>query len=82
MFVIVRNQMDYQNEILAIRSTKQLTLVRIAEIAEQMVKEAQDTEPLEIDADDETGEVYLTRAEFENEDPLYTLSYVVVEDVG
>jgi peptidoglycan hydrolase CwlO-like protein len=81
VFVIVRNQIDYKNEVLAVRKTIKSAKARIVEIGKKMVEDAKDIEPLELDIDNETGEVYLTRAEYENEDPLYVLSFVEISDV-
>lgn len=79
MYVIVRSQIDYQNEILAIRSTKKAAMTHMAEIAKQMVKDARDTEPLELD-DSKEGEISLTRTEFENEEPMWVLEIITVND--
>lgn len=81
MFVIVRNQMDCENEVLAVRKTRKRAKIRIAKIAEQMAKESQDTEPLDLTTNEDGSEVYLTRAEFENEDPHYVLTFIQVDDV-
>jgi hypothetical protein len=78
-YVIVRSQIDYQNEILAVRSTKKAANTCMTEIAKQMVEDASDTEPLGIDTT-KSGEITLTRTEFENEEPKWVLEIIMVED--
>ena len=78
-------------EVVAVRSTEQKAKVRIAEIAELIVDATREGNvptallgqpTLELDAAEDGSEVYLYRAgsEEENPTPVFTLSYIEVDD--
>ena len=84
LYVITQQSDDYpeDNKVLAIRATLRPTLTRMAEIADKKVLESNGTDTrLARSASKDGKEIYLTRAEFEGEGPLYVLSYQVVLDV-